>query len=186
MSELHPDRPFDCPDDSGNGEGCLPLAAVLREQERHAERVASVERRIGQLKVSVDASKDAADRAEQAATRAAVAAEATLARTCAPANAAIAQYQSDHSELLPADEGDNPIPTSVAIHIPQQAERKIKSEQARAVEAEKSVALLEAENARLEIQNKLEIARIKLRATAIGAAVALAGIAGGIITTWLR
>ena len=186
MSDLHPERPFDCPDESGNGSGCLPLQSALVEQTRQAERVARVEARIGQLKVSVDAAKDAADRAEAASTRAAESADTVRRVVCAPANDALARYQSDHAELLPADEGDSPVPTSVSIHVPHLAERRIKREQDGRESAERSVAHLEAENARLALQTQLEMARLKLRATAIGAAVALAGIAGGVLTAWLR
>lgn len=183
-------RPADCPDGSGNGHGCESLEAwVQANVEAHrnfGERIHYVESRTAQQNVTIDATKDAVERVEREQAKQAGVLESIRVAVCEPANALLARYQSDHSELMPADEGDTPLPTSVAIHIPQQAEKKIKAEQQRAIEAEKAVALLEAENRRIALTNQLALARIKLQATAIGAAVALAGIVAGVLTNWLR
>jgi len=160
------ERPDDCPDQSGNGGGCFTLQQALQEQARHSERLKYQETRIGQLKVSVDASKDASDRAESSATRAesaanraADSADAIRRVICGPANDALAQHQSDSRELLDAAD-DHSIDTSVSIRVPHLAERRIRHEERLRIEAEKRAEELGAERERVKLAAKLEAERV--------------------------
>jgi hypothetical protein len=190
-------RPDDCPDLSGNGAGCLGLQDCIREQGQLSKRLAHNEARVGQLKVSVDAAKDAADRSEAAANKSAAGIARIEAFVCKPANTMLSAY-SDASELMDAAEEEN-MPTSVSAQIPHLAIRRIKREEVGRLEAEKRAEALGAEKERIRAAAELETKRVaeanrlaviqierekrnaKLIHAAIGAIVTLAGVA----TTYL-